>query len=152
MGISVSLLFCSKSTSSQTASDSSGASAAFPSGLAVASLTASTPASSLMLQLGRSELGAKGGGSSFTPKLSYTDKVAYINSIINGKSLEDCKISLPSLNSSGSPSCYGPNLYYINHPNNIRTISENSSSRANLSLPGGDLDFSREFRRSVCFC
>ena len=81
----VGLVSCSSSSSSNQSvgGGGGGAGGAFPSGLVIASLTAYSAPPSFFSRLKNSVGFSRGTGASFTPKLSYSEKVAYINSILS---------------------------------------------------------------------
>lgn len=104
----------------------SNASDAFPSGFAVASLTAGDSSSAVTL-------GTAVSAAALTPGDAYAEKLAVIDAVIAAASDSDCEVTLPNIEDSDDPTCYGPGLDYKNHPD------ASSSSLAAGSLPVLDL-------------
>lgn len=86
------------------------ASIAYPKGLAVASLVAAATPVAVRNQSTIQTV-------TFDSSLGYKDKVAHLNQILSGTTAAECAAILPNITPSAAPSCYGPTLYYQNHPN-----------------------------------
>ncbi len=76
------------------------------------------------------------------PGKSFGQKEAELNQLINGVTDADCEVVFGMLVAGGNPPCYGPMLYYKNHPD-FGTTGDipppPGATTANGLLPGGDL-------------
>lgn len=114
------LSHCGSATSVGNPDTGSSNSEGFPDGLAIASPTSNSSASSNLSKL-------------FVGKQlsSYEAETAVIDAIINGTTISDCAFDLSGLTTTiTDASCYGPQVAYENHPD---------GSPDNSPLPTGDL-------------
>lgn len=111
-------------------SDTSSSSSVFPSGLAVASPTATRDVSNASLSSIRAV--------TVEADSSFEEKAAVYEDILAAASDEDCQIELPALVQSVEPSCYGPALDYQGHPN-FQEGQQGPNSQEDGQFPTGDL-------------
>jgi hypothetical protein len=108
----------------------------FPSGLAISSPTASTGSSSFSALIKKS---LQPKNLSIDPEADFATKAEALADLAAAEG-GSCTFSLPNFNSPGDPTCYGPQLWYINHldwtgSGNLGTEGDNNAA----NLPGGDL-------------
>ena len=117
------------STSSSLVSSSN----VFPTSLAVSSLTSGCETSSSFVSALKSKLDVGANlVDSFDPDWSYQEKVAWFNEVSNGAARTNCNITIPTPSPGSGVSCYGPALYYFEHP-------DGSGGSTVKQLPTGDL-------------
>lgn len=123
-------LSCSKkSGSSGSSTNSTSLTVSYPTELAVSSPTANKAATMM-------PMGAPVGAMAFDSDASFEEKKEAIKAILAGSSATACKVILPHMVGGNNPSCFGPMLYYVNHPNS--TYQDSNSVHDNLTNPNFD--------------
>jgi len=130
------LVSCGGGGGGGASSSSDGSSSFFPAGLAVSSPTANTSSSlisGLMSQISLLSAVQLDPSENIDIKI---DKLTALASASSGT----CQFSLPDFNGNVGPSCFGPQLYYINHldwTSGDKLGVDTDDGAANL--PSGDL-------------
>ena len=130
------LVSCGGGGGGGSSSSSGGSSSFFPAGLAVSSPTAET-STSLVSQM-KSFIGIQ-AATQLDPSENVDIKIDKLTQLATGAS-ESCQFSLPEFNGNVGPSCFGPQLYYVNHldwtsGDKLGVPADNSAE----NLPSGDL-------------